>query len=303
MSTELELERPAQPPSFQGISTGRKAKNLAATVMVSLCFVVAVIPLVWVLWTVASRGMESLLRADWWSHSLSGVRANEDLGGAYHAIYGTIAQGLVTAVIAVPIGILVGIYLVEYGAGTRFARVTTFTVDILTGVPSIVAALFVYSVWISIFGFSRSAFANCLALLLLMIPMVVRSTEEMLRVVPNELREASYALGIPKWKTIVKVVIPTALSGIVTGVMLGVARIMGETAPALILMAYSARINMDIFEGSMANLPLLMVKEFTNPEAAGFNRTWGAALTLILIIMLFNLAATLVSRLSAVKTK
>ncbi|ASO22972.1 phosphate transport system permease protein [Actinoalloteichus hoggarensis] len=298
-----ELDRPAQPPAFQGVSTARRTKDVVARVVVWLCFLIAVIPLIWVLYSVVSRGIEPFLRADWWQYSLAGVRANEDIGGANHAIVGTVLQGLVTGVLSIPIGVLVGIYLVEYGAGSRLAKVTTFMVDILSGVPSIVAAMFIYAVWITMFGFDRSAFAMCLALMLLMIPMVIRTTEEMLRIVPNELREASYALGIPKWKTIMKVVLPTAMSGIVTGAMLGMARVMGETAPALVLVAYSPSISHDLFSGPMANLPLLITTQFANPEAAGFNRTWGAAMTLIFIIMLFNLAATIISRLSSVKTK
>lgn len=304
MSTSApELNRPAQPPAFEQMRPLRRAKNWVATVLVWLCFVLAAIPLVWLLYTVIVRGGGALLDSNWWQYSLRGILPSEDRGGAYHAIVGTLYQGLITGVISIPIGIMVAIYLVEYGAGTRLARVTTFMVDILTGLPSIVAALFIYAVWITTFGFERSAFAMCLALLLLMIPVVIRSTEEMLRIVPDELREASYALGIPKWKTIVRVVIPTALSGIATGVMLGVARVMGETAPALILLAYSSAINFDPFSGNMANLPLLIQGQFTNSSEAGFDRTWGAALTLVLIIMLFNLAATAVSWLSAIKKK
>jgi phosphate transport system permease protein len=299
-----DFSRPAQPRSaFQAVGGGRKTKNVIATVLVTLAFVIALIPLVWVLATVVARGLEPVLGQNWWTHSLSGLRPYEGGGGAYHAIYGTIIQGLVTALLSVPVGVMVGIYLVEYGKRTRLAKVTTFMVDILTGVPSIVAALFIYAMWITTFGFSRSAFAVTLALLLLMVPVVIRTTEEMLKIVPDELREASYALGIPKWRTILKVVIPTALSGIVTGVMLGLARVMGETAPALVLVAYAPFINFDLFEGNMGNLPLMMADQFNNPEHAGFERTWGAAMTLVLIIMAFNLIAAIISRLSAIKTK
>src|SRR5450756_921177 len=133
---------------------------------------------------------------------------------------------------------MTAIYLVEYGRG-RFARIVSFTVDILTGIPSIVAALFIYAVWVTAFGLQRVAFAVRLALVLLMIPVVVRSTEEMLKHVPNELRAASLALGVPKWKTVVRIVLPTAFSGIITGVLLGMARVMGETAPLLILGPYT----------------------------------------------------------------
>ncbi|MCP2259391.1 phosphate ABC transporter membrane protein 2, PhoT family (TC 3.A.1.7.1) [Streptoalloteichus tenebrarius] len=296
-----DLHRPATGPAFQGVGLGRKVKNAVATTLVALAFLVAVVPLVWVLWSVLEKGLQPVLHADWWTHSLYGLRPYDDRGGAYHAIYGTVVQALSTAVLSVPVGVMVGVYLVEYGAGTRLARVTTFMVDILTGVPSIVAGLFVYALWISILGFGRSGFAVSLSLLLLMIPVVIRTTEEMLRIVPNELREASYALGVPKWKTIVKIVLPTAMSGIVTGVMLGLARVMGETAPALIVGAYASSINLNVFDGNQANLPLLMNDQFANPETAGFNRTWGAAMTLVLIIMLFNLLATVISRLSAIK--
>jgi phosphate transport system permease protein len=180
-------------------------------------------------------------------------------------------------------------------------------VDILSGVPSIVAALFIYALWITTFGLPRSGFAVSLALVLLMIPVVVRSSEEMLRIVPDDLREASYALGVPKWKTIMKIVLPTAMSGIVGGIMMALARVMGETAPLLVLVGYSAYTNWDIFSGEQAALPLLMNNErVTNsmdPGSVGFDRIWGAALTLVLIIALINLLATVFARLVAPKKK
>ena len=143
------------------------------------------------------------------------------------AIYGTLMLGLLTAVIAVPVGMLGAIFLVEYGRGTKTARVVSFMVDVLTGVPSIVAALFIYALLITTLGQRPSAFATVLALALLMLPMVLRSTEEMLKLVPDSLREASYALGVPKWKTILRIVVPTSYSGILTGVVLGIARVDG----------------------------------------------------------------------------
>ena len=290
-------------PVFQRISTVRKVKNSLATVLVTLAFVVAIVPLVWLLVTVLGKGYRALLDGHWWQRSLKGVLPEQFAGGVYHAIYGTLVQGLVCALIAVPIGVLTAIYLVEYGENGRLARLTTFMVDILSGVPSIVAALFVFAVWISTLGFSQSAFAVSLALVLLMLPVVVRSSEEMLRLVPDELREASYALGIPKWKTIVRIVLPTAMSGMITGVMLALARVMGETAPVLVLVGYSRSINYNVFDGNMASLPLLIYTELTNPEAAGVQRVWGAALTLIIVIMFFNLLASIISRLSAVKSR
>ncbi|XVV03540.1 phosphate ABC transporter permease PstA [Actinosynnema sp. CA-248983] len=304
MTTETaDLNRLATPPTFQSVSGARKFKNGVATALVYLAFGIAIIPLVWVLYTVIQRGLPVVLELDWWQKSLSGLLSRQQGGGAYHAIYGTLVQAVVCGLISVPIGLFVAIYLVEYGGRSKLARATTFMVDILTGVPSIVAALFVYTLWITTIGFSRSGFAVSLALVLLMVPVIVRTTEEMLKIVPDELREASYALGIPKWKTIVKIVIPTALSGILTGIMLALARVMGETAPVLVLAAYAPFINHNLFDGPMASLPLMMTTERNNPTQAGFERIWGAAITLVLIITLFNLLATVISRWLAPKTK
>ncbi|GAB2978980.1 phosphate ABC transporter permease PstA [Amycolatopsis acidiphila] len=306
-STLSETERPAISPAFQQISTARKVKNGVATVLVWLSFLVAVVPLVWVLYTVVANGIKRIPYTNWWTQDFGSVLSDEVGGGVLHAIIGTLEQGLVCAVVAVPLGLLVAIYLVEYGRGTRLAKLTTFMVDILSGVPSIVAALFVYALWITTLGMPRSGFAVSLALVLLMIPVVVRSAEEMLRIVPDDLREASYALGVPKWKTIMKVVLPTALSGIISGIMMALARVMGETAPLLVLVGYSAYVNWNLFDHEQAALPLLMNNErATNtmdPGSVGFDRIWGAALTLVLIIALINLVATVVSRLVAPKKK
>ena len=258
------------------------------------------IPLLWVLYTVIVKGLRALLSASWWTRSLQGVLPEQVAGGVYHAIYGTLVQAFIAAVLAVPLGVMVAIYLVEYGRG-RLARTTTFLVDVLAGIPSIVAALFIFSVWITTFGFEQSALAVSFALVLLMLPVVIRSTEEMLRLVPNDLREASYALGIPKWKTILRIVLPTATSGIVSGVLLALARIMGETAPVLVLVGYSRAINFDVFNGNMASLPLLIYTELTNPLPAGQLRVWGAALTLILIVALLNVMAAVISQFVARK--
>ncbi|WP_066908639.1 phosphate ABC transporter permease PstA [Millisia brevis] len=291
------LDNPIKAPTFHGVSTRRKLTNNAATVLVTASVVIAIIPLVWVLYTVLSRGFSAVLNPDWWWKSQAGVTQFVQGGGAYHAIIGTITQAGVCALISIPIGIFVAIYLVEYGAGTRLARATTFMVDILTGVPSIVAALFIYALWIATFGFGRSGFAVSLALVLLMIPVIVRSTEEMLRVVPMDLREASYALGVPKWKTISRIVLPTALSGIVTGIMLALARVMGETAPVLILVGSSAAINFNLFNGPQSSLPLMMVDlQKAGTSVLTSERMWGAALTLILIIALLNIGANLISK-------
>jgi phosphate transport system permease protein len=223
-------------------------------------------------------------------------------GGAYHAIVGSLMQGLVCAVISIPIGVFVAIYLVEYGGGTAMGKLTTFMVDILTGVPSIVAALFIYALCIATLGLPRSGFAVSLALVLLMLPVIVRATEEMLRIVPMDLREASYALGVPKWKTITRIVLPAGLSGIITGIMLALARVMGETAPLLILVGYSQAMNFNMFGGFMGSLPGMMYDQTS--AGAGANpiptdRLWGAALTLILLIAVINVGARVISRVFA----
>jgi phosphate transport system permease protein len=289
------LESPVKGPTFHPISTSRKIKNKAASILFATSFVIAMVPLAWVLYTVVERGVGAIVSPGWWNRSLAGVLPDQMAGGVYHAIYGTIVQAGIAAAISVPLGVMAAIYLVEYGTG-RFAKVTTFMVDILAGVPSIVAALFIFALWIATLGFPQSAFAVSLALVLLMLPVVVRNTEEMLKLVPDELREASYALGVPKWKTIVRIVVPTALPGMISGILLALARVMGETAPVLVLVGYARSINFDAFNGNMASLPLLIYTELINPEAAGRLRVWGAALTLILLVAALYVAAAFINR-------
>jgi phosphate transport system permease protein len=293
--TSSTLDASVKGPTFHPISTGRKIKNNIATALFSGAFLIALVPLVWVLYTVLARGFSAITSTTWWTNSLYGVLPEDFAGGVYHAIYGTLVQAAIAAVIAVPLGVMAAVYLVEYGRG-RLAKVTTFMVDILAGVPSIVAALFIFALWIATFGFQQSAFAVSLALVLLMLPVVVRNTEEMLKLVPDELREASFALGVPQWKTILRIVIPTALPGMISGILLALARVMGETAPVLILVGYSRAINFDAFDGNMASLPLLIYTELINPEDAGRMRVWGAALTLILLVAFLYLAAAFVIR-------
>ncbi|MGH3541639.1 MAG: phosphate ABC transporter permease PstA [Mycobacterium sp.] len=296
--TATTLSQPIKAAGFRRISIGRRIKNNVATTLFLTSFVIALIPLVWLLWVVAKRGWYAIIQPDWWTHSLRGVMPEQFSGGVFHALYGTLAQAGVATVLAVPLGLMTAVYLAEYGSD-RLARLTTFMVDVLAGVPSIVATLFIFSLWIANLGFQQSGFAVSLALVLLMLPIVVRSTEEMLKLVPDELREASYALGIPKWKTIMRIVIPTAMPGILSGVFLSVARIIGETAPVLVLVGYSRSINYDIFNGNMATLPLLIYTELGNPEHAGFLRVWGAALTLVIVVAAANLLAAAAIRVLA----
>lgn len=279
---------------------GRAVKDLVARVVMWASFGLALVPLVWILWTVASKGFHLLTTMIWWTGNQRNINTADAGGGARHAIEGTLIQAGATAAIAVPIAILTAIYLVEYGRG-RLARAISFTVDIMSGIPSIVAALFVYAVWVTTFGFDRNGFAVSLSLVLLMIPTVTRSTEEMLKLVPNELREASYALGVAKWVTIVRIVLPTAFSGIVTGVLLGLARVMGETAPLLILGPYTKSFQRDLWGGNMATLPTMINEDRSDfALATAAERMWGAALTLILLVLLLNLVGRFIARRSAV---
>jgi phosphate transport system permease protein len=290
--------------SFRRPSGIRSTKNALAWVYVVLAAVLAVIPLVWVLYTVISQGYRLILSSEWWLQSQRGITPRREGGGAYHAIVGTVEIGLICAVIAVPLGVLGAIFLIEYARGTKAARAVSFMVDILSGIPSIVAALFIYALFITIFGFGRSVIAVSLALVLLMLPVVLRSTEEMLKLVPDELREASYALGVPKWKTILKVVIPTAFGGIITGVMLGLARVMGETAPLLILVSYAVGINFSPTTATMGALPTMInAGRDQAPTMPGYERVWAAALTLIIIVMFLNLLARGISRATKLKEK
>ena len=296
------LERPVKTRRFGGTSLRRRAANNLATVLVTSSMVVALVPLLWVLLSVVVKGFHAVSSWVWWTHSQAGMTAFVTGGGAYHALVGTVLQALMSAVISIPIGIFVAIYIVEYGGGTALGRLTSFMVDILTGVPSVVAALFVYALLIATLGFPRSGFAVALALVLLMVPVIVRATEEMLRIVPLDLREASYALGIPKWKTIVRIVLPAGLSGIATGVMLALARVTGETAPLLILVGYSQAMNFDMLNGFMGSLPGMMYNQAS--AGAGVNaiateRMWGAALTLVLLIAVINVGAKLIAKVSA----
>ncbi|OBK19063.1 phosphate ABC transporter permease PstA [Mycobacterium asiaticum] len=296
------LDRPLKWRAISGLGWRRRIADGLATVLVTLAMGIALTPLVWVLCSVVVKGFHALTAGDWWTHSQAGITSLDAGGGAYHAIVGTLLLGLACAVISIPIGVLVGIYLAEYGGRTPLARLVSFTVDILAGVPSIIAALFIYAVWVAALGLPRSQFAVALALVMLMLPVIARATEEMLRIVPVDLREAAYALGIPKWKTIARVVLPTGLSGILTGILLALARVLGETSPLLILVGYSHAINFDMFSGFMGSLPGMMYDQTT--AGAGANevptdRLWGAALTLIMLIAMINIGARVVVKIFA----
>ena len=277
----------------------RRAVDRLATTLIVFSFLLALAPLAAIVVKVLVEGAH-VVNGQFLTHSLRNIGPTETDGGIYHGIIGTLEQAIVTSIIAVPLAVLTAIYLVEYGRGW-LAKGVTFFVDVMTGVPSIVAGLFIYTVWILALGFQRSGFAATFALAILMIPVVVRSTEEMLKLVPNELREASFALGVPRWRTIAKIVIPTALPGITTGIMLGVARVMGETAPLLLLTGVTTSINTDIFHGPQAALPLIIFDQAGRPTDAAVSRAWGTALVLIVLVMLLNLVGRAVARFSRVR--
>ncbi|MGN6201374.1 MAG: phosphate ABC transporter permease PstA [Solirubrobacterales bacterium] len=278
-----------------GLGWRRRSVNIVMTALIAGAFALAMIPLFSLVFEVAKRGIPGL-SAEFFTEDARGVVGG---GGASHAIMGTLIITGLAAVISVPIGIMAAIYLNEYGTG-RLRKALTFFVDVMTGIPSIVAGLFAYALFEIFFGPGiRLGVMGSVALSLLMIPIVIRSAEEVLKIVPDHLREASYALGTPKWKTITKVVLPTAFAGLVTGVMIAIARIVGETAPLLVTTGVVDSMNTDPFNGRMQNLAVYAYNEYRSPgvmKQAAYDKAWAAALTLIAIVMILNVAARLVYR-------
>ena len=284
------------------VEGARQARDRLVTSLVVTAFIVALLPLISLLYTVVLNGLP---RFDILFFSSSMRNVVGEGGGALHAIMGTLLITGAAALISIPVGLLTAIYLVEYGRG-RLAAAITFFVDVMTGIPSIVAGLFAYALFSLIFDDPgiRFGLGGSVALSLLMIPVVVRSSEEMLKIVPNELREASYALGVPKWLTIVKVVIPTAIAGIATGVTLSISRVIGETAPLLIIAGFTTSMNYDLLSDRMMTLPVFVYNQYANPGTdvqVYLDRAWTGALVLILIVMALNLIARLVARIFSPK--
>ncbi|MBK5219466.1 MAG: phosphate ABC transporter permease PstA [Thermoleophilia bacterium] len=273
----------------------RRAVDRVVTMAIASAFALAMIPLASLLFEVAKRGLPGL-SLEFITDDARGVING---GGAAHALVGTLVITGVATIISVPIGIMAAIYLTEYGGG-KLRRALTFFVDVMTGIPSIVAGLFAYALFELFFGPGiRLGVMGSVALSVLMIPIVIRSAEEILKIVPNHLREAAYALGTPKWKTITKIVLPTAFAGLVTGVMIAIARIIGETAPLLVTTGVIDSINSDPFEGRMQNLAVYAYSEYRSPgvdKAASYERAWAAALLLIAIVMILNIVARMVYR-------
>lgn len=307
----------------------RKAVDRVATTLVASAFALALIPLISLLWMSIEKGGPVIVEnSTLLSRSMEGMKGIYDkefaagqgdlMGGFYHAIIGTLLITLFAALISIPIGIMCAVYLVEYSGGKKtgaLGRSITFFVDVMTGIPSIVAGLFAFSLFSTVIGLvapesltaAKSGIAASVALSVLMIPVVVRNTEEILRLVPHDLREASYALGVPKWKTIVKIVLPTAISGILSGVTIAIARVIGETAPIMVTAGFAASINWNVFSGWMSTLPTFIYDSVTRPTAPGsaaiasVDRAWAAALVLIIIVMVLNLGARIMAKVLAPK--
>jgi phosphate transport system permease protein len=275
-----------EPPSW------RRTKNRIATVLMWLAIVLVIIPLGFVLFTVIAKGA-SIISWSFLTSSIPVDVAPANVGGIGPAVIGTLEITALATVIAVPLGILGAIYLNEYGGNGPLARVIGFMADVMTGVPSIVMGLFIFSIWTLHFGFS--GFGGALALACLMLPIVIRSTDEMLRLVPDPLREASYALGASKARVTLTVVLPTAIGGIVSGALLAVARAAGETAPLLFTILTVTTVNRNVFSGPNTSLPSQIFANASSPYVGAQARGWGAALTLIAIAFILMIVARLVT--------
>jgi phosphate transport system permease protein len=283
------------------VEGARAARNRTWSALIHTAFILAVLPLASVTWTLFDKGL-GRFDYNFFNSSMRNIGALDSTGGAYHAIIGTLEQVGIATLITVPLGIAGAIYIVEYGRG-KLALAIRFFVDVMTGIPSIVAGLFVLAFWVLIVSkyFNNgqpfySGFAAALALSVLMLPTVVRSTEEMLRLVPAPLREGSYALGVAKWKTIVRIVIPTALPGIVTGVMLAIARAAGETAPVLLVSGTTDSINFDPFKDNQSSLAKFVFQQAGDSSKYAPARAWAAALTLVLLVLALTIVAKLLAR-------
>ena len=304
----------------------RWATDRLMTLLVIGAFAIAMFPLVSLLWSVIARGMTRVLAAkpttlSFWTEDMSGIIGGADAGGVAHAIVGTLLITLWASLISIPVGLFTAIFLVEYadqGWKRTLGKGVTFLVDVMTGIPSIVAGLFGLALFIAFMPDQsvRMGIMGAVALSLLMIPTVVRNSEEMLRLVPMDLREAAYALGVPKWLTIVKVVLRTAIAGLTTGITLAIARVIGETAPLLLTVGMVTSVNWNMFDGRMATLPTFINQQYRNGNAncmsdtvtnpvnqevyacsisTNIDRAWAAAFTLIVIVMILNIIARLIS--------
>lgn len=304
--------------STANMPRGRRARNTTVSVLMVLSFLVALLPLLAMGVSVVSQGISVVTTADWWTSSIPGDVGRSDLAGNQKlcdlgfgdpadcaaggsrasmvngmqpAIVGTLLTVLGSSLLAIPLGIMGAVYLNEYGKNGRLARLIRFMTDVMVGVPSVVMGVFIYSIWVVRFGTAgKSAFAASLALASLMLPIVVRSTEEMLRLVPNSLREASAALGTRTWLTTVKVVLPASIAGITSGCLLAVARAAGETAPVIFTIGFVTTTNWSLF-GQNTTLSAQIYSQLQNGGETATQLAWGAAVTLVAIVLALTLAA------------
>lgn len=272
----------------------RRATDRMATNLALLALVLTLIPLGFVIGYVIKRGI-GVFGWGFLTHDLATTGPLQAGGGVGHAIVGTVEQVLLASAFSIPLGIMVAIFITEYG-GRRFATTVRFLIDVMTGIPSIVAGLFVLAFWIFALHLSFSGIAAAIALSIIELPIIVRTSEEMIKLVPGPLREASYALGIPKWRTILRVVLPTASTGITTGVMLAIARVIGETAPVLLVAGNNNYFNDNPFKGQQGSIGVSIFQNATSASTFNVQRAWAAALTLILIVVVLYVAARLLTR-------
>ena len=279
-------------PDLRDPAGWRRTKNRIATILMVLAFVLVIIPLGFVLYTVIAKDV-SVISWSFLTGPIVPQVVPADVGGIGPAVLGTLEITGMATVMAVPLGVLGAIYLNEYGGKGVLARLIGFMSDVMTGVPSIVMGLFLFSIWVLHFSFS--GFAAALALACLMLPIVIRSTYEMLRLVPDPLREASYAVGATKARVTLTVVLPAALGGIVSGALLAIARAAGETAPLLFTILTVTTANPDIFSGANTAIPAQIFANASSPYVGAQGRAWGAALTLIVIALVLMIAARTVT--------
>lgn len=256
--------------------------------------IILVTALVLVISFTAIRGMQAVLHTNFFTDTTATTGPDDplDRGGIYAAMIGTLEQVLISIVITVPLGFATALYLNE-GRGA-FARVVRTVVDAMTAIPTIVAGLFIFAIVILTLGFERCGFAAALALSVEMLPVVTRTSEMVLRLVPNGLREAAYAMGASQWRTVSRVVLPTARAGLITAVLLGVARVVGETSPVLLTAGFTNELNYNAADGPQVSLPLFVFTQVRYPLDNAIARAFGAALVLLLLVLIFFTVARIV---------
>jgi phosphate transport system permease protein len=285
------------------ISARRRVLDTASRVGMWLSLVIAVVPLAFVTYHVVAKGLPAVTGEGFFDFAGRIPRQGVTVGGSMApAIAGTILTVSAAAVLALPLGVLGAIYLNEYGKQSTLARTVRTMADVMTGVPSIVMGLFIY-IAVVLVTKQPNAFAGALALACLMLPVVIRSSEEMLRLVPDELRQASLALGARKWRTTISVVLPASISGITSGALLAIARAAGETAPVVLVMATTLRVNWSLFDGGNTSLPAQIYRNATEPFQASVDRAWGAALTLVVIVLITTLIGRFIASRFAIKER